>query len=105
MTTSVAPPTRIEASIEEFARMNQGLIHLLQAIDSSPGGSISTVKLLRKLRSTGYGQHIIRRALKEGYVARKEQPPKGKGNYLVIYHLTPKGKKLLAKLSELESLR
>lgn len=105
MTTSVAPPTRIEASIEEFARMNQGLIHLLQAIDSSSDGSISTVKLLRKPRSTGYGQHIIRRALKEGYVARKEQPPKGKGNYLVIYYLTPKGKKLLAKLSELESLR
>lgn len=105
MTTSVAPPTRIEASIEEFARMNQGLIHLLQAIDSSPDGSISTVKLLRKLRSTGYGQHIIRRALKEGYIARKEQPPKGKGNYLVIYYLTLKGKKLLAKLSELESLR
>jgi DNA-binding MarR family transcriptional regulator len=105
MTTSVAPPTRIEASIEEFARMNQGLIHLLQAIDSSPDGSISTVKLLRKLRSTGYGQHIIRRALKEGYIARKERPPKGKGNYLVIYYLTLKGKKLLAKLSELESLR
>jgi len=45
----------IEVSISDFASMNQGLIHLLQAIDSSPGGSISTVKLLKKLKSTGYG--------------------------------------------------
>jgi DNA-binding PadR family transcriptional regulator len=78
----------------------EGLVHLLKAIDSSPAGSISTVKLLRKLKSTSYGQHIIRRALKEGYIARKQQPPKGKGNYLVIYYLTPKGKALLRKLSD-----
>jgi hypothetical protein len=105
MTTSALSPstTKIEVSIEEFARTNQGLIHLLQAIDSSPGGSISTVKLLRKLKSTSYGQHIIRRALKEGYIARKEQPPKGKGNYLVIYYLTPKGKAFLRKLSEVNN--
>jgi DNA-binding MarR family transcriptional regulator len=83
--------------------MKEGLVHLLQAIDSSPGGSISTVKLLRKLRSTGYGQHIIRRALKEGYIARKEQPPKGKGNYLVIYFLTPKGRELLMRLSHVNN--
>jgi hypothetical protein len=78
---------------------NEGLEHLLQAIDSSPGGSIPTVKLLRKVRSTGYGQHIIRRALREGYIARKEQPSKGKGNYLVIYYLTPKGKRFVSKLT------
>jgi hypothetical protein len=77
---------------------NEGLIHLLQAIDSSSGEAISTVKLLRKLKSTGYGQHIIRRALKEGYVGRKEElPPKGKGNYMVVYYLTQKGKGLLGK--------
>jgi DNA-binding PadR family transcriptional regulator len=58
------------------------------------------VKLLRKLKSTGYGQHIIRRALKEGYVERKEEPPKGKGNYMVVYYLTPKGKALLEKLQK-----
>jgi hypothetical protein len=39
----------IEVSTSDFANMNQGLIHLLQAIDSSPGGSISTFKLLKKL--------------------------------------------------------
>jgi predicted transcriptional regulator len=105
MTTSaLPPPTKIEVSMKEFARTNQGLIHLLQAIDSSPGGSISTVKLLKKLKSTGYGQHIIRRAVREGYMAKKEQRPEGRGNYLVINYLTPKGKKLLENLSELESL-
>jgi|SRR6266508_2855432 DNA-binding MarR family transcriptional regulator len=99
MTTASVSP-KVEVSIEDFARMNQGLVHLLQAIDSSPGGSIPTVKLLRKLKSTGYGQHIIRRAVKDGYIARKEHPPKGSGNYLVINYLTPKGKTLLRKLSD-----
>jgi hypothetical protein len=65
---------------------------LLQAIDTSAGGSIPKVKLLRKLKSIDYGQHIIGRAIKEGYIARKELPPKGRGNYLAINHLTPKGK-------------
>jgi DNA-binding MarR family transcriptional regulator len=103
-TSSVAPLTaKIEASIEEFARTNQSLIHLLQAIDSSPDGSISTVKLLRMLKSTSYGQLIIRRAVREGYIARKEQPPKGKGNYLVINYLTPKGKALLRNLSNINN--
>ena len=100
---SIPPPSKVEVSIEEFARKNQGLVHLLQAIDSSAGGSISTVKLLVKLRSTGYGQHIMRRAVREGYVARKEQPPKGRGNYLVINYLTPKGKALLRKLSDVNN--
>ena len=94
---------RIEVSTLDFASMNQGLIHLLQAIDSSPSGSISTVKLLKKLKSTGYGQHIIRRAVKEGYIARKEQVPQGKGNYLKVNYLTPKGKVLLKKLSDVDN--
>ena len=95
--------TNIDVSAADFARVNKGLIHLLQAIDSSPGGSISTVKLLTKLKSTGYGQIIIRRAVSEGYVARKERPPHGKGNYLVVNDLTPKGKALLSKLSEVNN--
>ena len=93
----------MEVSIKEFVRTNKGLVHLLQAIDTSPGGSIPTVKLLAKLKSTGYGQHIIRRAVREGYMARKEQPPESKGNYLVINYLTPKGKMLLRKLSEVNN--
>lgn len=94
---------RIEVSTSDFASMNQGLIHLLQAIDSSPSGSISTVKLLKKLKSTGYGQYIIRRAVREGYIARKEQVPQGKGNYLKVNYLTPKGKVLLKKLSDVDN--
>jgi hypothetical protein len=93
----------IEVSTSDFASMNQGLIHLLQAIESSPSGSISTVKLLKKLKSRGYGQHMIRRAVKEGYIARKEQVPQGKGNYLKVNYLTPKGKVLLRKLSDVNN--
>ncbi len=93
----------IEVSTSDFASMNQGLIHLLQAIDSSPRGSISTVKLLKKLKSTGYGQHIIRCAVKEGHIARKEQVPQGKGNYLKVNYLTPRGKVLLMKLSDVNN--
>src|SRR5215208_3273292 len=92
--------TSIEVSAADFAKINKGLIHLLQAIEGNPGGSISTVKLLTKLKSTGYGQHVIRRAVREGYVIRKEQRPQGKGNYLVVNDLTRKGKALLSKLSE-----
>lgn len=95
--------TGIEVSVADFAKINKGLIHLLQAIEGNPGGSISTVKLLTKLKSTGYGQHIIRRAVREGYIARKEQRPQGKGNYLVVNDLTPKGKALLSKLSEVNN--
>ena len=102
MSTSFSS-SKVEVSTEDFVKMNQGLIHLLQAIDSSPGSSISTVKLLIKLKSTGYGQYIIKRAVREGYIARKEQPPKGRGNYLVINYLTPKGKALLRKLSDVNS--
>jgi hypothetical protein len=93
----------IEVSTSDFASMNQGLIHLLQAIESSPSVSISTVKLLKKLKSRGYGQHIIRRAVKEGYIARKEQVPQGKGNYLKVNYLTPSGKVLLRKLSDVNN--
>jgi hypothetical protein len=93
----------IKASTADFSRMNQGLLRLLKAIDDSPGGSISTVKLLTKLKSTGYGQHIIRRAVREGYVARKEQRPQGKGNYLVVNYLTPNGKALLMQLSDVNN--
>lgn len=93
----------IEVSTSDFASMNQGLIHLLQAIESSPSGSISTVKLLKKLKSRGYGQHIIRRAVKEGYIARKEQVPQGKGNYLKVNYLTPSGKVLLRKLADVNN--
>jgi hypothetical protein len=93
----------IKVSSPDFPRMNQGLLHLLKAIDDSPGGCISTVKLLKKLKSTGYGQHIIRRAVREGYVARKEQRPEGKGNYLVVNYLTPKGMELLMQLSDVNN--
>ena len=95
--------TSIEVSAADSAKINNGLIHLLQAIDGNPGGSISTVKLLTKLKSTGFGQHIIRRAVREGYIARKEPRPQGKGNYLVVNDLTPKGKALLSKISEVNN--
>lgn len=103
MTKAITASSNVEVSIKDFVRINQGLIHLLQAIDSSPQGSIPTVKLLVKLGSTGYGQHIIRRAVREGYVMRKEKPPKGKGNYMVMNSLTTKGKTLLNNLSRDEN--
>ena len=99
MTRSITSSSKVEVSIIDFAKMNKALIHLLQAIDSSPSGSIPTVKLLVKLRSTGYGQHMIRRAVRKGYITRREKPPKGKGNYMVINSLTTKGKMLLNRLS------
>jgi hypothetical protein len=58
----------IEVSTSDFANMNQGLIHLLQAIDSSPGGSISTFKLLKKLNRLwpAHNQACSKRAISQG---------------------------------------
>jgi hypothetical protein len=46
---------------------------------------------------------MIRRAVKEGYIARKEQVPQGKGNYLKVNYLTPSGKVLLRKLADVNN--
>jgi hypothetical protein len=91
---------RIEVSATDFARMNKGLITVLKAIQKYGDEGISTRKLLYdKVKMIGYGEKLINRAEKLGYVKRDKVPPKGKGAWLKINRLTPKGKKLLSQLT------
>lgn len=92
--------TVIEISAEEFARANKGLITVLKAVQQAGSSDgIPTRKLLHKIHMIGYGQTLIDRAEKLGYIIREEREPEGKGAWLVVNKLSPKGKALLRKLS------
>jgi hypothetical protein len=84
--------------------MNKGLITVLNAVAKSGDDGISTRKLLYdEIKMIGYGQTLIKRAEKEGYISRpKVRRPGYKGAHLVMNRLTPKGKKLLSQLQEEE---
>lgn len=95
--------TTIEVSPSEFARANKGLITLLKAVQKAGDEGTSTRKLLYdEIKMIGYGQTLIKRAEKEGYIKRKEvkKPVGQKGAHLVMNYLTPKGKKLLSQLAD-----
>jgi hypothetical protein len=53
----------------------EALVDPLQAInDNGPGGCITTVKLLKRVRSTNYGRHTIKCSIKEDYIKRVIEP-------------------------------
>lgn len=92
----------IEISAEEFARTNRGLITLLSALQRI-GGQASTRKLLAEMKMIGYGEILIKRAEKLGYIKReKRKPDSGRGFHPVYNILSPKGRKLLSQLQEEE---
>jgi hypothetical protein len=84
----------IKVSAAEFARTNKGLISVLRALQRM-GGEASTRRLLKEIKTTGYGQVLIGRAEVMGYITREDREPEGKGNWLVVNKLTQKGKRLL----------
>jgi hypothetical protein len=92
----------IEVSAAEFARMNKGLITVLKAIQKAGNEGIPTRRLLYdEIKMIGYGQTLIKRAEKEGYISRpKVRRPGFKGAHLRMNRLTPKGKRLLIQLRE-----
>ncbi len=91
----------IEVSAADFGHMNKGLITVLKAVQKAGSEGISTRKLLYdEIKMIGYGQTLVKRAEREGYIKRKEVVQSGhKGAHLVINCLTPKGKKLLSQLN------
>jgi hypothetical protein len=91
----------IEISAAEFARFNKGLITVLKAVQSAGADGISTRRLLYKIKMTGYGQTLINRAEKQGYIRReKRKPDSGRGFPPVYNILSAKGKKLLTQLKQ-----
>jgi hypothetical protein len=76
---------------------NIALLRILMQLSVAGDKGIPTVQLLNKLRSTNYGQRMIKLGEKNGYIERvKVKVPKGKkGNIIVINRLTPKGKGIM----------
>lgn len=94
--------TTIEISAAEFSRTNKGLITLLSALQRL-GGQASTRKLLHEVKMIGYGETLIKRAEKLGYIKReKRKPGSGRGFHPIYNILTRKGLALLEKLEEEE---
>jgi hypothetical protein len=77
-------------------QMNKGLFHILEIIDKSPNGKISTRDLLRTINS--YNMHkLLKEAERLGFVKREtERMPEGKkGGIMVVNSLTEDGRVLL----------
>jgi hypothetical protein len=81
-----------------FKRGNAGLAHLLLIVYRAGEDGISTVKLLEELGSIDYGQTLVRRAKKQGYIKRIIGESEH-GHFAPVYNIiTPKGKRLLEQL-------
>jgi hypothetical protein len=77
------------------------MLRVLSVLFKQKGNVLSTRVLLQKLGANNL-HHVILQAEKEGYIKRKRVKPKGKGNYLVYNHLTPKGRRLAELNKKLE---
>jgi hypothetical protein len=91
----------IEVSASEFARTNKALLTLLKAVAAADDRKlgISTRALYAQIRMTGYGDALVDRAEREGYISRKKMQIDDKGPWYVFNILTKKGAKLLAQLA------
>lgn len=63
------------------------------------GGGLSTRQLHQKVGKMHNAQGMIKRAEQQGLIRRKSVAPEGRGNWLVVNHLTQKGRQLLDKLA------
>jgi hypothetical protein len=79
-----------------FRRGNITLLRLLMAVNSAGPKGISTMNLFRQLRTTGYGQTTLSRALRDGLIERIEG--KSEHGYFapIMNIITQRGKDLLA---------
>ena len=58
----------IEISAEEFARTNRGLITVLKAVAAADDEGITTRRLFKKIGMVCYGEILVERAYKLGYI-------------------------------------
>ncbi len=83
---------------------NIALVRLLLILARAGNRGLSTVVLLEKLKSSNYGQRMIKLAENEGYnerisVKEPEEGRKGGSKTFVINRLSSKGKQLVSKLT------
>jgi hypothetical protein len=88
--------------IDEFLRTNAGLVRLLRALDkASPKGLHTRAVCEQVFDSRSYGLVILKRAASLGLIKRYDPvPPKRKGGWMIVNHITPKGRSLLTKLQK-----
>ena len=79
----------------------RAMLRVLSVLFKQKGNALPTRVLLQKLGANNL-HHVILQAEKDGYIKRKRVKPKGKGNYLVYNHLTPKGRRLAELNKKLE---
>ena len=79
----------------------RAMLRVLSVLFKQKGNALPTRVMLHKLGANNL-HHVILQAEKEGYIKRKRVKPKGKGNYLVYNHLTPKGRRLAELNKKLE---
>lgn len=90
---------RIKSSkVDLFKHGNTGLAHLLLIVQAAGKEGIFTNDLLDEFGSVDYGQTLIRRAQRQGYIKRVTGESEH-GNFSPVYNIiTKKGKQLLAQL-------
>jgi len=78
------------------------LVRLLLILSRRGDEGLSTLELLKKLKSSNYGQRMIKLGQKKDYIERMNvKMSKGqKGNVFVMNRLTEKGKQIALKLTE-----
>jgi hypothetical protein len=94
-----------------LAKMHQdniALVRLLLILSWAGNKGLPTVALLEKLKSTNYGQRMIKLAETKGYIERvsvkqPEEGRKGGSKSFIINRLTEKGKQLILKLTTEEA--
>jgi hypothetical protein len=91
----------IEVSVEDFVRANKGLITVLKAVQMAGDEGIPTRRLLNKIKMIGYGETLVKRAERQGYIRREErEPDSGRGFHPLYNILTSKGQKLLHQIDK-----
>ena len=91
-------------NIDKMLQDNIALVRLLLILARAGNKGLSTVVLLEKLKSSNYGQRMIKLAENEGYIERisvkePEESRKGGSKTFVINRLSSKGKQLVSKLT------
>jgi hypothetical protein len=86
---------------QKLIHLNRGLIHVLQVIQNSPTGRISTRQLLREVNSDKMHK-LLKKAEDLGLIDRSIEPmPQGqKGGKMTINYLTPLGEEVLRYVKE-----
>lgn len=90
-------------NVDKMLQDNIALVRLLLILSRAGNKGLPTVALLERLKSSNYGQRMIKLAENKGYIERvsvkqPEEGRKGGSKTFVVNRLTEKGKQFVLKL-------